>query len=140
MKTRVITLWQPYASFVAWQIKEYETRGWQPRSLPVGATLLIHAAKRKPQKYEQRLLKSPLLADTWKQHGVETYDDLDYGVILCATRYMGAVSTNEFVPAGVERLLGNYQPDRFAWHLQFIKLADPPIMVQGQQRIWFYEW
>lgn len=140
-RTATITLWQPYASFIAWGIKHYETRSWHPgRRLVQGQTLLIHAAKRKPKAYEMRLFESSVFKSLWEEHNITSLDDLDYGVIVCATKFITAHSTNDFVPTAKEKLVGNYAPDRYAWELDLLKVADPPIVAQGQQGVWYYEW
>ena len=142
-RTKCISLWQPYASFMAWGIKTYETRSWHPgNQLKPGETLLIHAAKRKPQAYEKRLFQSVLLKDVWKEHSIESLNDLPYGAIVCATRYIDAIPTNVLVHniQGLERLLGNYQPDRFGWQLELLKVAETPLIAKGEQGIFWYEW
>lgn len=139
-QTRVISLWQPYASFIAWGIKRYETRHWYPRSLPEGSTLLIHSAKRKPKDYEMRLFNGHCFKDVWQEHNIASLEDLDYGVILCATKFIKAHSTDILQVSACEKLVGNYQPSRYAWELELLKVANPPILARGQQGIWYYEW
>lgn len=46
MKT--ISLWQPWASFIAAGIKPFETRDYPPPRALIGTRIAIHAAKRKP--------------------------------------------------------------------------------------------
>lgn len=139
--TKAITLWQPYASFIAWGVKEYETRSWHPPStLRPGQTLLIHAAKRKPKEYERRLLQSILLQDVWREQGVTTLDDLPYGALVCAVRFVDAEPTKLVAEniGGLERIVGNYQPGRWAWKLDLVRVADPPVPARGQQGLWNY--
>lgn len=142
-RSKVISLWQPYASLIAWGLKTIETRSWHPGNrLHAGDTLLIHAAKRKPQAYEKRLFKSPLLAGTFAEQGIESLDDLPYGAIVCATRFIEALPSEALVGTigGLERLLGNYQPDRWGWRLELLKVAETPILLKGQQGVFYYEW
>ena len=40
---RIISLWQPWASLIALNLKQYETRSW---GAPYRGKLAIHAAKR----------------------------------------------------------------------------------------------
>lgn len=137
-KHHTITLWQPYASFIAWGIKHYETRGWKPH-LETGSILMIHAAKRKLGDYERRLLASPLIAPELKQRGLQP-EDLPMGCIVAATRFQQALSTNDFQPTGIERIVGNYQPNRYAWQLELIKVPEFPILATGKQGIWIWEY
>src|SRR5665213_1508383 len=45
-----ISLWQPWASFIAIGVKPYETRHWRAPSRFIGRRILIHAAKRRLDK------------------------------------------------------------------------------------------
>lgn len=42
---KAISLWQPWASLVAIEVKPYETRHWAPPKELIGQTIAIHAAK-----------------------------------------------------------------------------------------------
>lgn len=44
-----LTLWQPWASLVALDIKTIETRSWRAPEKLIGERIAIHAAKRKPR-------------------------------------------------------------------------------------------
>ena len=136
---RAISLWQPYASFVAWGMKCYETRSWKPSGLQRGEIIMIHAGKRGMKADELRLLKHPLVARAMDQRGV-TVEQMPYGAIVGAARFTGVVSTNQFCPddGSLERLLGNYQAERFAWELELVKRAEHPIRCNGQQGIFFW--
>lgn len=140
-KQATLTLYEPYAQFIAWGIKRFETRSWFPHSLSPNSILLIHAAKRKPQSFEKRLITHPSIADVLLKHNCGGLNDMPYGAIVCAVRYKMAFSTNEFTPDDeIERLVGNYSENRWAWELEVFKVAEPPLSVSGKQGLWFYEW
>lgn len=139
MRYRTITLWQPYATFIALGLKQYETRSWYPgKRLQPGEIIMIHAAKRKLGSYEKRLLQSPVLLDALEDRNL-TLPDIPYGAIVCAARFIDAHSTNVFQPTGIERLLGNYQANRYAWELEVVRVPREPIPATGQQGVWYWE-
>ena len=45
--TRVLTIWQPWASLIAHGIKRHELRTWAPPAALLNCRLLIHAGKRR---------------------------------------------------------------------------------------------
>ena len=49
---KAISLWQPYASLIAFGSKPYETRRWSPPDSLIGERIAIHAAKKKIPNYE----------------------------------------------------------------------------------------
>lgn len=140
---KVITVWQPYASLLVWGEKRYETRGWQPfkHQLKQGEIILIHAAVRKPTVYEHRIFMSAVFDDIFVRQQILTLNDLPYGAIIAAARFVCAHPTeairNEL--SVKERALGNYQDGRFAWELEVVKVPDAPIPAKGQQGLWTWE-
>lgn len=135
IRYRVLTLWQPWATYMAAGIKRYETRSWHPnKALTKGEIIMIHAAKRwdKKQSRQHSYLSSQFVE----------IDDIgtitDFGCILGAFRYLGAEQCEVVWEqiGEVERAVGNYGPGRYAWEFELMKLADPPIPARGQQGLW----
>lgn len=138
-KYRVLTLWQPYATFIQLGLKKFETRSWHPGNrLQPGEIIMIHAAKRKLGKYEKRLLGSQALANALMATG-KVMPELPYGAIVCACRFIDAHPTDGFQPSGIEYVLGNYQPGRYAWELELVRVPPEPIPATGQQGIWVWQ-
>ncbi|MEM6280554.1 MAG: hypothetical protein AAF787_00055 [Chloroflexota bacterium] len=144
-KYRVLTLWQPYATFIAMGLKKFETRSWNPITqlppkprLQPGEIIMIHAAKRKLETYEKSLLGSKALANALMATG-RVMPVLPYGAIVCACRFIDAHPTDEFQAQGIERKLGNYQPGRYAWELELLRVPPEPIPATGKQGIWVWQ-
>lgn len=138
---RAITIWQPYASLLAWGEKRYETRSWEPspNQLRPGDIVMIHAAKRKPQTYERQLATTATLAAILKAHH-ETLDTLPYGAIVAAARFIDVHPTDGLNVTGTkEKLFGNWKPGRYAWEFEIVKLPETPIITQGKQGLWWWE-
>ncbi|HEX3884790.1 MAG TPA: hypothetical protein VHW66_19205 [Stellaceae bacterium] len=144
MKT--LSLWQPWASFIAIGVKPFETRGWAPPPALIGQRIAIHAAK-KPVDADNR---------EWSRRaGVE--GDLPLGAIICTAILAGAylcglVASRSAPAVWVTRRIGDsphkahlitddygdYSPGRFAWWLTDIERFVPPILARGAQGFW--EW
>lgn len=129
---KLISLWQPWASFMALELKRYETRHWATRYRGV---IGIHAAKRwqKDQQY--------MLENLCKRHPeLEQYAGYDFprGCVLSAMRLTHIYKTEEVIAhlSPLEKALGDYSPGRFAWEMELIKLPEKPIPVKGEQGIW----
>jgi hypothetical protein len=147
---RVITLWQPYASLIAWGLKRFETRSWEPtpNQLPPDAPLLIHAAKRKPKAFEKRLMQSGGLIENAliSKNGVtrdearQMIDNIPYGAIVAATRFVDVHPTEGIREGltGMERAFGNYKTGRFAWELCLLSTPPHPIEATGGRQIWYW--
>jgi|GEM_PF-289760 hypothetical protein len=121
-----LTLWQPWATWIAQGDKKIETRSW---STSYRGRLAIHAAKRPIDwKYELDLPK----ANEWPLGKVVAIADL----IDCIEM------TPEFIAAQSqqEQQLGLWQPGRFAWVLDNIQSLDPPIPATGGQKLWKWQW
>lgn len=136
---RTISLWQPYPKLIEMEIKRYETRSWKP-SLKAGDLILIHAARRKMTNEDFRVIAHPLVRHAVMEYSANKEMTITphYGAILCLVRYKGCVSTNEFSPKPLERVVGNYQPNRWAWELELLERFDEPIQAKGHQGFWMF--
>jgi hypothetical protein len=120
-----ISLWQPWASFIAIGVKQYETRHWRPPSRFIGQRIAIHAAKRRLDKDD---------VEWW--HLVSKSDDLPpLGAYVCTAILRAClpadrVAWDEF---------GDYGDDRFAWYLTDVEPIDPAIPAVGHQGFWTWE-
>lgn len=144
---KAITLWQPWASAVAYGSKQIETRSW---STKYRGPLLIHAAKR-CIKYE--LIH---LSCCWNWKGALCQEvkpwplGLPFGALIAKCNLIDCRPTGEFtqneldtlrVPpikhgelyAWSERQLGDFSLGRFGWVLTDIKKFKKPISYKGSQ-------
>lgn len=119
---RLLSLWQPYASLIAAGKKQYETRHW---ATSYRGLVAIHAAKRKVDSDGKALL-----ADV-----APDLNDLPLGAIVAIVRlapcwimYDGMIQRQP----ELERKVGYWQPNRYAWELQDVR-AIAPIHAVGKQ-------
>lgn len=134
---KAISLWQPWASLVAHELKHFETRHWPTN---YRGTLAIHAAKRKADFYEL----NPTIIQSLLNVGYMKLSELPYGCIVCTVNLVDCEPTEEVVKrtwfkeiAATELHFGDYSPGRFAWQLDTpIFMGDTP--ARGSQGFW--EW
>ena len=113
---RALTLYQPWATWVADRMKRYETRSW---STPYRGQLAIHAAK--TREYVGKGSPYPL--------GAVVAVGMVEGVVPTASaRY------NRITDAEIER--GDWTPGRFAWKLTGVKKLTEPVEAKGQRKLW----
>lgn len=131
-KMYALTLWQPYATFIALGIKEYETRSWGTN---YRGPLLIHAAKRPLGGYEKLLQKS--LSEKFPVIGNLLLPIAEYplGAIVCKVDVVDCVPTENFTPNNLERMLGGWNEGRFAWKFEEVQPLNIPD-ISGKQGFW----
>jgi hypothetical protein len=119
---KALTLWQPWATFMAMGVKRNETRSW---STTHRGSLAIHASARRtgwgrkgtvtpvgPYEVENDggglLLRGPGLAWPYR---------LPLGCVVAIVDVVDVKRTTslELRPDDLERSLGNYDPGRYAW-------------------------
>jgi activating signal cointegrator 1 len=135
--TKIITLWQPWATLIALGLKTYETRHW--RTYYTGL-IVIHAAKRKMDRDGLKLLQT--LQDGFELPSAEA---IPYGQIVAVALLKNChkigqetyfdLSGRHINPKDVspiERLCGNWGQGRFAWELSNV-LATEPFPYKGSQ-------
>lgn len=130
-----ITIYQPWASLIAYGFKEFETRGWPAPKKYIGQLMAIHAGKQWTDT-EQRWLKA------YKQMFPEIGDlPVPLGCIVAMCRLVECVPA-ELLASTVnprERTTGNYDAGRYGWRLEVVKRAEPPIKAVGKQGIWMWQ-
>lgn len=120
-----ISLWQPWASFIAIGKKPYETRHWKAPPRYVGQRIAIHAAKRQPEKDDI----------LWWHSIAGPEAPLFKGAFVC-TAILRAVLPAKSVPFDE---FGDYGEGRFAWHLTDIEVLAPPVSAIGRQGFWMWD-
>lgn len=153
---KALTLWQPYATLKAHNIKIYETRSWETS---YRGPMMIHAAK-KPTRdtlYEigdPEVVRQILLA--LRELG---YAPANMPLAACA----GYFTEQERLPVGAfvgtgnlikchkidrmfisglsdrERALGYFAPGRFAWEFKNMSPLPDAIPAKGGQGIWNWD-
>jgi hypothetical protein len=135
---KALTLTQPWASLVATGAKRLETRSW--RTTYTGDLVICAAKGYPPDARDLSLLRS-------FREGLEPQFDpyaLPVGVALCVVRLLACVETERLEklqlvgvkPAAKELLYGNYEPGRWAWAMDNVRMFLQPIPVRGSLGLW----
>jgi hypothetical protein len=137
---KAISLWQPWASFMAIDLKRNETRG---RRCHIRGDIVVCAAK------SWRLPSQRVCELMWDKMGFGFNDfeylvrSLPYGKAICAVECYDCVPTEDFhligAPVKISQLeadLGNYTCGRFAWLTRNLRPFKEPFPVRGRQG-WF---
>lgn len=161
---RGISVWQPWASLWALQIKLFETRSWATN---YRGQIAIHAAAKSIKSvlrecfpcgdwefHPSHFAKSHFLG-VLKAYGINIYD-IPLGAIIATAELVGChkmvrhggrgmsyygsgwLETDEgiYEPDEIELLFGDWTPGRFAWEVANVKLLDKPIPYKGAQGLW----
>ena len=120
-----ISLWQPWASFIAIGVKPYETRHWPAPRRIIGQRIAIHAAKRKMPREE---------LEWWRNVSAQD-DPPPLGAFVCTALLARVVPTVRVLPDDY----GDYSEGRFAWHLTDIEPIEPAIPGRGSQGFWMWD-
>ena len=128
---KAITLWEPWATLVALEIKCWETRSWMTN---YRGPLAIHAASRRSfHSHYMVAASAALVAPDLK------IEDLSFGAIVavCELTYCIEMTHNMVMEMDPnERLVGDWLEGRYAWKLENVRALDTPIEVLGKQGLW----
>ena len=128
---KALSLTQPWASLVALGHKRIETRSWSTRYRGV---IAIHASRGFPMPARD-------IAATIRFEGVvELPLSLPLGAIIATARLVDVRRTEAVRGeiSSLERSLGDYSPNRFAWFFEDALQVTPPIPKLGSLGLW--EW
>lgn len=131
---KALTLWQPWASLIAWGEKQYETRSWRT---DYRGPLAIHASIRFTRELQLICWKPPFVKALIRQ-GLNEPNELPLGAVLCVVDLVevGPVQWYRHKLSDHEITVGNYSPDRYAWKLENLRVLTKPISVGGHQQLW----
>lgn len=132
---KALTIWQPWASLIAWGEKRYETRSWAPAHrgpLAIHASIQDATVHLIPQNFQYM--------KAFERAGVSWEEALPGGVVLCTVDLVDVVrvETLRGKISQAEEQFGDYSAGRFAWRLENVRLLERPISARGLQGLW--EW
>lgn len=142
---KALSLWQPWASLVAFGEKSIETREWTTK---YRGLLAIHATAKLPpywlgaSRHTETFRNE--LADVFnvkRGYEVSEIKKLPFGAVICIVRLVEIQETRHVreIISERERIFGNYQDARYAWFVELIEQCDPPIQAKGNRMLWNWE-
>lgn len=143
MKLPAISLWQPWAALVASGVKRFETRSW---STDHRGALAIHAAKTR-QGWEHaapdvlEALRLSTYPDPKYRPPAPRQDDFAYGAVVATVELVSVIPIDELagdvwqVAGSLDVALGDWSAGRYAWELICPEHVQPPVPVNGRQRL-----
>lgn len=129
---KVLSLQEPYATFVAKGYKKIETRSWKTN---YRGDILIHASR---GDAFCNAIKDEKILDLMEK------TELQFGKIICKARIVDCVKMDEDLIKRVrendeiEYLLGIYEVGRYAWFLEDVEVLESPIEARGRLNLWEY--
>lgn len=129
---KVLTIQEPYATFIMHGMKKIETRSWKTK---YRGEIYIHAGKSK--NFLKKINNNKVLK-------LLENIGLNYGNIICKAELIDCVyMTKEFIDKvksenNYEYILGEYAVGRYAWILQNVQEINQKIHAKGKLNIWTY--
>lgn len=134
MKIRAISLYQPWATAWALQIKRNETRSKLPPAAAIGTPLAVHAALRDNFETLQQWNERRELRDAGRD-----YVSLPRGKIIAICTLAGVRSAESCAPTAQEQAWGDYSPGRWIWQPANMVMLPEPIPCRGRQFLFWWE-
>lgn len=128
---KALSLWQPWASYIAQGAKRYETRGW---ATSYRGPLAIHAAKRPMREAERALLSA------WPRPFGSP--PMPFGAVIATARLADCIQMTEALIRAIdkrERELGDWRAGRWAWVLLEVMPLQQPVPTRGAQGLFDWE-
>jgi hypothetical protein len=145
---KALSIWQPYASLIAINAKQYETRSWATK---YRGPIAIHAAAKSPAAV-YRILDSDVvreiekaiapLAATAENIGHLRAKCLPLGKVIAIANLTDCIEITPAFAASVsaeERAFGDWTLGRYAWKLESVNPLPFFIPAKGQQGIWNFQ-
>lgn len=148
-----ITIWQPWASLIAAEVKPFEFRGWAPPRSFWHLRVAIHAGARPVRRGEVAELTAKLQGDHWRVTGLSdrssalavleawwrNHQALPLSSVLC-TATLGAPLRNDALAdaLGLPRLNDSDRDEHsnYGWPLTDIRRLQPFVPARGAQGFW----
>jgi len=124
---KALTLWQPWASLMAYGLKRYETRSW---TTDYRGPLAIHAAKT-----HEGLLAGVAFEEALFSQGVRV---LPFGAVVCVGELVAVHPTCPLVReiSEQERGFGDWRCGRYAWEFVVQEIYPEGVEARGFQGLW----
>ena len=145
---KALTVYQPWASLIAYELKPYEFRKWEAGKRFINKTIAIHAGSRSVDLDEVRRLITNVqddLPSTALKKKAETLDFLERVLVSPGMLPTAAVVCTAFLGRPQESIKLFNRPvadsdrldqHKWAWPLMRVERLEPPEPASGSQGFW----
>jgi len=137
MNYPTITVRQPWATLLAFEVKTYETRSWRCEHrgpLAIHASSMLHPDDRIWAQEDMNI------ARLLRECGYEDVTDLPLGTVLAVGTLTQCYRTEAFgVLSRTERALGDWSRGRWAWRIERVERLPEPVPAKGRLGLWHCE-
>lgn len=146
---KALTLWQPWASLMAFEEKKVETRCWTTK---FRGEIAIHAAAKEPadwlgqsrNRHEFHLALCRITDEhKWGEgYWPNAHHSVGLGAVLCIVNLIGIEPTHcvRDELSEQELLFGNYEDGRYAWFTEIVERFETPIPAKGNRMLWNWDY
>ena len=122
-----LSVTQPWATLIAQGHKRYETRSWRTS---YRGRLAIHAARRFPPEAQDFAAEERAIG--------RLPERIPFGALVATARLVAVHRTEDIALTvnGLERLLGDFGPGRYAWELDEVTVLAEPVPCRGSLGLW----
>ena len=145
-----ITIWQPWASLIAYQCKPYEFRKWPAYRRVINQRIAIHAGARPARRNEVQDLLIRLRTDGGEGTGLLVEESIDFleristrlaslplSAIVCTANMASSKLAKDIFESQVSDS-DRIDHHMWAWPLGAVQRLEPPQPATGKQGFW--EW
>lgn len=134
---KAITVWQPWASLIAFGAKHFETRSWATGHRGL---LAIHAGAALRLEHRALCAEEPFRS-ALRRGGILDANRLPLGKVVAIVSLIDCVRVGPGFTlfSEAERAFGDFTPGRYAWRLASPLPLVRPIPVPGHQGLWDWD-
>jgi hypothetical protein len=131
---KALTIWQPWAAFVAAEIKRNETRSWSTRHR---GEIAIHASLNSPYTGGLDRYMTDVIDAGLRRLLVASGAIIAVGEITdCQPTCREGVRPVRTLLSSREIALGDYSEGRYAWAIRNVRRLRNPVPCKGAQGLW----
>ncbi len=137
---KAISLWQPWASLMAFREKKNETRSWPTK---YRGPLAIHATA--SMNKESRIIcnTDSKFISALAENGIGSWKELPFGAVLGHCNLIDCIPVHEYLDTHSikykEYHFGDYRMGRFVWVTRDFVKYEEPIPAKGAQGFWNWD-
>ncbi len=131
---KALTIRQPHAALIAYELKLIESR---PRATKFRGEIAIHAGAF--WSYATSNLRFELSHQFPELGKFFLRTAMCYGAVIATAELYDCVPAEQLALTDMERAFGDYSAGRYGWLLRNIRRLDEPVYCKGQLGLWNWQ-